>query len=616
MKKMAAPNNPMIPVAITVAGDTLALLYASPLATKTKLFLSTGTTGVYFSMAHEVHVLTTEGRSEPLTHCEDFHITHDGTTHYLSYARTVRNKKERVIASSTDLTTFHVISRTTAVPDPLAVVPDHAYKESFVAYAGERSIRAAVTKDFEQWHVTSPILEPRGDHFDSVSLRVTGALAIDRGILVTYDATDYDNAPNHIMLGAALFAYDQPYKVTWRSPFPVWETDLKKDDAPATSLGSVSFDGQIHNYWMTRQQKVVSVALPLSVFGPQAVESATLLERHPENPIITPNACNRWECEATFNPAAIYLDGKVHLLYRAIGSNGMSYIGYASSEDGLHFTERLDEPAYVAQDHYTKLSAKKEPYVNTYMSGGSWSGCEDPRVVKVDDTLYMTYTSFDGYHPPGMSLTSISVPDFLAKRWNWTDPILISKPEQIQKNWVMFPEKINGKYAILHSINPKVRIDYFNTIEDAEMAIESPFSNKGDANRWDNHMRGAATPPLMTKEGWLVFYHAMDKRDPNRYKLGAMLLDANDPTIIRYRSDEPILEPNESYENDGAKAGVVFACGSIVKDDAIYVYYGGADSVVCVATSPLDALLEAIKREPQQIEELPLKTATVTITKS
>lgn len=612
MKKAVAPDtNKMIPVAVTTVGDTLALLYALPLASKTNLFLFMAPDGVNFSLANEVTIVSLTGKPEPLANTTDFHITTDGTTHYLTYIRTIRNKTERVIASSDDHTTFHVVHKTPFVNEPLAIVPDHAYKDHFVAYIGSDSIRAAVTKDFQDWHITGPLLERRNDEFDHASLRAIGAAAINTGILTIYDATDYKNDPNRLLVGAALFSYDQPYRATWRSPFPIWETKLTKGDAPTISLGTVYYNGQIRHYWRTQKNKVISVALPLSLFGPQPVPLATALVRHEENPIITPKAHNEWECEATFNPAAIYLDNKVHLLYRAIGANGLSYIGYASSEDGINFAERSEKPVYIAKEHYTKIQAQQEPYANSYMSGGSWSGCEDPRMVKVDDTLYMTYTAFDGYHPPGMAMTSIPVTDFLEKNWSWTEPILISKPEQIQKNWVMFPEKINGKYAFLHAINPKIRIDYFDSPMDAEMAIESPFSNKGDHTRWDNLMRGAATPPLKTKEGWLVLYHAMDKRDPDRYKLGAMLLDENDPTKILHRSDVPVLEPNEWYENEGAKRGVVFACGSIIKDDTLFVYYGGADSVACVATAPLGAFLETVKKDLTADETLPLQTAHI-----
>ena len=112
---------------------------------------------------------------------------------------------------------------------------------------------------------------------------------------------------------------------------------------------------------------------------------------------------------------------------------------------------------------------------------------------------------------------------------------------------------------------------------------------------WDTWIRGAGPPPLKTKDGWLLLYHAMDVRDPNRYKLGAMLLDLNDPTKVLYRSRTPILEPDVYYENQGFKAGVVYSCGAVVKDGELYVYYGGADSVTCVAMANLDTFLDELK---------------------
>ena len=604
----------MIPVAVTTQSEKLALLYSLPLATKTKLLLFTAADGVHFALAHELKVLTEAGKPEPLTHIENVHIADNGTTHCLTYTRTIRNKTERIAASSSDLATFHVLQKTRLAGEPLVIVPNHSYKNHTVAYLGNDSIRAAATNNFKDWHITGPLLERRNEEFDGASLCVTGAAAIDAGILVTYDATDREHDPRRLMLGAALFAYDQPYQPKWRSALPIWETIIANEDAPATSLGMVYRNGQIGHYWKTQRNDVISATLPLSLFGPQPVDPAVALTRNPNNPIIVPNPDNAWECAATFNPAAVLLDGKVHLLYRAIGANGTSYLGYAAGEDGVNFEERSSEPVYIAKEHYDGRNATQTPYTNKYMSGGSWSGCEDPRIVHVDGTLYMTYTAFDGYHPPGMALTSIAESDFLKKNWQWTEPILISKPEQIQKNWTLFPEKIHGKYAFLHAINPAIKIDYFDDPMDAEMAIESKFSGNGDRTRWDNLMRGAAAPPLKTKDGWLVFYHAMDKRDPNRYKLGAMLLDYDDPTKILHRSNTPLLEPNAWYENEGAKHGVIFACGGVIKDDTLFVYYGGADSVTCVATAPLDTILETIKREPQQDIELPLHATPVTIT--
>ena len=88
-----------------------------------------------------------------------------------------------------------------------------------------------------------------------------------------------------------------------------------------------------------------------------------------------------------------------------------------------------------------------------------------------------------------------------------------------------------------------------------------------------------------------MFYHAIDQSDPGKYKLGAMLLDLNDPTKILRRSENPILEPDELYENEGFKQGVVYSCGAVIMNGKILVYYGGADKVVCAASTDLDKFI-------------------------
>ena len=104
-------------------------------------------------------------------------------------------------------------------------------------------------------------------------------------------------------------------------------------------------------------------------------------------------------------------------------------------------------------------------------------------------------------------------------------------------------------------------------------------------------MRGAGPPPLKTDQGWLLLYHATDANDPGKYKVGAMLLDLNDPTKVLYRSPRPILTPLMNYENDG-KPGVVYASGAIIKNNDLLVYYGGGDRHVCIAQTPVKILLE------------------------
>jgi hypothetical protein len=105
---------------------------------------------------------------------------------------------------------------------------------------------------------------------------------------------------------------------------------------------------------------------------------------------------------------------------------------------------------------------------------------------------------------------------------------------------------------------------------------------------------GCGPPPLKTKDGWLLIYQAVGACDESRYKIGAMLLDLKDPTKVLARTRSPILEPVAVYENEGFKAGVVYPCGAVIINDRLFVYYGGADTVVCVATAKLNNFLEQL----------------------
>lgn len=325
--------------------------------------------------------------------------------------------------------------------------------------------------------------------------------------------------------------------------------------------------------------------------------SALDLKRSNKNPIIEPESSLYWESKAAFNPSAIYKDGKVHIIYRAIGDSDISVLGYARSSDGYSFDKNSKEMAYY---HKKRISANKElAPLSSYSSGGGWGGgCEDPRLTLLGDTVYMLYTSFDGWGSLRIALTSISLEDFVARRWNWKEPVLISPPGQIHKNWVIFPEKIGGKYAILHSFSPKILIDYFDSLDELDGItnfIKSNNTRPVDKTRtWDSWFRGVGPAPIKTKYGWLVIYHAMDYKNPDRYRIGAMLLDIKNPTKVLYRSNQPILEPDEWYENEGYKSGVIYSCGAVVKDGNLFVYYGGADKVSCVATANLDKFLQEL----------------------
>ena len=306
-----------------------------------------------------------------------------------------------------------------------------------------------------------------------------------------------------------------------------------------------------------------------------------------DNPIIMPKKEHKWESWQTFNPAAINIDDTVHFLYRAIGEDGISRFGYANSHNGLTINERHPLPVYI---HKTNC---RQYTVQSLHSGGSWSGCEDPRMVRIaeDDRIYITYTACDEGLRVGLS--SIQTNDFLNKKWKWSKPRLLSPPNEVHKNWVIFPEKINGKYAVLHSISPEIGIAYLDSLDEENAAyIESHYSPGKPSDAWDSYVRGAGPPPIKTAYGWLIFYHAMNHHDMGKYKVGAMLLDGKDPTRIVCRSKEPLLEPAEYYELEGHKGGVVYALGAVIQNGTLLLYYGGADSYVCVAQTDCETFLK------------------------
>lgn len=317
------------------------------------------------------------------------------------------------------------------------------------------------------------------------------------------------------------------------------------------------------------------------------------LERFVGNPIIHPARGTYWESTATFNPTALLHDGKIHIIYRAVGVADISTFGYGSSRDGYNITDRSFKPIFIHQNFPNKTQGS----IINYSSGGGWNGgAEDPRVTKIDDKIYITYTAFDGWGSVRIGLTSISLEDFLNKKWNWKKPVLISPPGQIQKNWVIFPEKIKGKYAILHGLSPEIMIEYVKDLDvfDGQKFIESIHQDHPKWNLREKGIRGVGGAPIKTKYGWLIFYHAMEPNEMHRYKLWAMILNLKDPTKILYRSKKPILEPDAFYENEGHKAGVIYSCGAVVKGKNLFVYYGGADMVSCVATANFDLFLKEL----------------------
>ncbi|MFH1782562.1 MAG: hypothetical protein ABH848_02985 [Candidatus Omnitrophota bacterium] len=304
--------------------------------------------------------------------------------------------------------------------------------------------------------------------------------------------------------------------------------------------------------------------------------------RYKNNPIIKPIEENPWEKKAVFNPAAIDLDGKIHIVYRAMSEDNTSTMGYAMSVDGLTIKERLPEPIYGPRTDY---ESKKVPNGN--------SGCEDPRITKIGNRFYMCYTAYNGIQVPRVGMSHISVKDFLERKWDWSEPVLITPPEIDDKDACILPEKVNGQYMLIHRIENQICADFFNSLENPLEDVTKGMRLMAPRyGMWDSKKIGLAGVPIKTKVGWILFYHGVSEHV--RYCLGAALLDLKNPMRVIARTNEAILEPEKRYEKVGQIPNVVFPCSHILRGDTIYHYYGGADSVIGVATMKLSALLEML----------------------
>jgi predicted GH43/DUF377 family glycosyl hydrolase len=309
-------------------------------------------------------------------------------------------------------------------------------------------------------------------------------------------------------------------------------------------------------------------------------------QRSERNPIIVPDKAHPWEAQATFNPAALRIKKMTHILYRALSMDNTSSIGYANSKDGFSVNERLVSPVYVPRESF---ESKK--------IAGANSGCEDPRLTKIGKNIYMFYTAFDGIGPPRVAVTSITEKNFLLKNWQWETPVLITPAGFDDKDTCIFPEKIKGKYFILHRVGNEMCGDYLKSLSFKTEIVKKCIRIIGPRiNTWDGEKVGISAPPLKTKHGWLLLYHGISKHR-HTYRVGALLLDLKDPTTVIARTSDPIFEPQEKYEKNGIVNNVVFPCGMVEKDGLLFIYYGGADTVVGVATLGLNILLKALTRD-------------------
>jgi predicted GH43/DUF377 family glycosyl hydrolase len=458
--------------------------------------------------------------------------------------------------------------------------------------------------DWEFWqnwyeHIDEHIIHLRRINSDQVEIGAT-PIKTDKGWLLIYSYIKHylsQGVEPIFRIEAVLIDKDNPKKIIGRVERPLlipeasYETQgqIKNIVFPE---GAIIFNDLLNVYYGGADSVCAVASAKLEdIFAKTEINNPVTVkcQKFSYNPILEPIAKNDWESKAVFNPAVCELDNKVYILYRTTSKDNISNIGLAVSYDGYHIDERLDYPIYPLRATF------ELPY-----KAGAWGGAEDPRVTIIQDKIYMLYTAYDGILPK-LSITSISISDFLSRDFDkWAYPKIISPPGVADKDGVLFSEKINGKYTFLHRIEPDIIIAQTDSLEFPEGSFLGDVGKISPApGTWDAVKIGVNGPPLLTPEGYLVFYHGISAID-RHYRLGALLLDKNEVTKVLARAPYPILEPFYNYEKEGVVSNVVFPCGQILKNDKIIFYYGGADKVVCGAEIELSILLDYLIKSRQK----------------
>jgi len=451
---------------------------------------------------------------------------------------------------------------------------------------------------WEKWHseIDKYVVDPRRTEHDHVEIGATPMKTKDGWLLIYSHIEHYfsssENFRPQFGIEALLLDLKDPRKIIGRTKGPMMVSEEPYELSGHVSnvvfpSGALLKDETLTIYYGASDTTTCSARVNINDLV-STISTATggryRFKRFEGNPIITPNQNHPWESKATFNPAAIDLGGKVHILYRALSHDNISTIGYALSVDGVKITERLSDPIYVPREDFEIKKVE-----------GANSGCEDPRVTKIGKDLYMCYTAFDGIGPPRVAVTSIGEQDFLSRRWHWSKPELITPKSIDDKDTCIFPEKVGEKYMVLHRIGTDICADFLKSLDFKKETVNKCIRVFGPRpGMWDSDKVGITAPPIRTKRGWILLYHAISK-DHHTYRVGAVLLDPKDPTIVLSRSTDPILEPEQPYEKEGIVNNVVFPCGMIVRDGLLYIYYGGADKVVGVAVMELDILMLSLR---------------------
>lgn len=326
-----------------------------------------------------------------------------------------------------------------------------------------------------------------------------------------------------------------------------------------------------------------------------------------------------FENEGVLNPAAIRVGDDVHLFYRAVKKGNFSSIGYCLLSGPLEVTDRFTKPVLVPEHDYES------------------HGIEDPRIVKIENTYYLTYTAYNGVNALGALAVSndlvnweklgIIVPQITYDEFRSLDQSgLAASPQYIRfnnynnsfrhresslliwdKNLIFFPRKINGKFCFLHRFKPDIQIvvavdvisdlthdfwiSYFLEF-DRHVVLSPKFEHEAS-------YIGGGCPPIETEHGWLMIYHGVhDEGEGYVYSACAALLNIDDPQIEIARLPVELFKPEFDWELTGEVNNVCFPTGTVVFNNILYIYYGAADERIACASVSLPELIDELLLNP------------------
>lgn len=322
-----------------------------------------------------------------------------------------------------------------------------------------------------------------------------------------------------------------------------------------------------------------------------------------------------FEDDGVLNPAVTATGNQVHMFYRAVRTGNYSTIGYCQFDGPIKLVKRDREPLIYPQYPYES------------------HGVEDPRITRIDDLYYLTYTAYDGANALGALATSTDLVHFEKRGlivpeipfetfWEWTDNLGEimdayytfnvrgyeteghKKTFMWDKNVVFFPRRIGGKLYFMHRIKPQIQLAAVDSLDGLTPEYwENYFRHFTDHILFIpkfNHETcyiGAGCPPIETPEGWLIVYHSVEcLPDGNSYSACAALLDLEHPEKELSRLPYPLFKPKMDYELSGVVDRVCFPTGTFLKDDTLYIYYGAADErIACASVSLSELIKELIK---------------------